>query len=167
LLTNRIDRAHPDNTWMQFLGRSQQEGIQDLQKMKRELDVDTRLLDCVSLGQKCSIVEASAPLRKELGYATSKEFKRARKPFERARNRLFHHEPLVGANQSSMENEPPEDGLRDAISHHDRIVVEPNDVKWLRDCVVQLRDWIMRMENAGAGLQDAQGGRIGGTLPAT
>jgi hypothetical protein len=144
LLADAISREYRGDTWISALSASQQARIEELQQEKIKQDADTRLLDCASLGQKCDVASRTPALRKLLGCPSKSKFDGERRTFVRLRNRLLHNQQLV----LGRDGRAPEDTLRDALAHGDRLIVTADAARTLRDVLGILQRWIDAMNHS-------------------
>lgn len=140
LLADAILRQYRGDTWIDELSAPKQVTIRELQQKKVEVDADTRLLDCATLGMKCDVASRTPALVKLLGYPSRTQFQKDRFRFERLRNRLLHNQDLPDTETSTLS--APEDNLRDALAHGDRLIVSGDAVKTLHEVVATIHRWI-------------------------
>jgi len=140
LLASGIQREYRGDSWIEKLSRQKQAKVLELQKKKIEVDADTRLLDCTTLGMKCEVASRTPALVRLLGYQTRAEFQADRFAFEGLRNRLMHHQDLPCTAERG--DSAPEDVLRDALAHGDRLIVTGDAAKALHNVVAIVHKWI-------------------------
>lgn len=142
LLAEAILLEFESDGWLEQLPRLQQDKIENLQRDKIREDADTRLIDCASLAHKCEVAARTPALRKLLGCSTRRGFEAERRKFVRLRNRLMHHQ---GVAFSSEKGTAPEDILRDALAHGDRLIVTSEAAGALNEVVAVVQRWIENM----------------------
>jgi hypothetical protein len=135
LLAERVETAHPSNSWIGLLSDQRQRQIRQLHEQKRSQDFDNRLIHCTTLSDKATVIGKSAELLAALSFESRSAFESRFQDVGRLRNRVLHGLPPL---------DKEADTLRDQISHGG-LVTKRADLQWLQRVVGLMQQWIDAM----------------------
>ncbi|MFV1984739.1 MAG: HD domain-containing protein [Thiohalomonadales bacterium] len=94
-LMKLVDRIYPDESWKSFLSPGRLTKAIEIYQERQRRNLHCRLIDCLQLTDKASILISNKNALEQLGFESAKQAKKVIKEFESLRNHLAHAQDIV------------------------------------------------------------------------
>lgn len=90
-----IERYCPDDSWLQYLSSGRIAKAEQFQAERRRKNQELRLLDCLQLADKSTVIARDQQLRNQTRFTSRRQLESASKQLEQLRNNLAHSQDIV------------------------------------------------------------------------
>jgi hypothetical protein len=101
-MVKTIEKLYPNDSWQQEVSKGRLKKAEEILRERQRRNQDARLIDCLQLSDKGYILINDPEMRKDFGFESMRQAKRAIKDLESLRNNLAHAQDILTHNWAAI-----------------------------------------------------------------
>jgi hypothetical protein len=101
-MVRTIEKLHPNGSWQQEVSKGRMKKAEEILRERQRRNQDATLIDCLQFSDKGYILVKDPDMRKDFGFESMRQAKRAVKDLESLRNNLAHAQDILVHNWAAI-----------------------------------------------------------------
>jgi hypothetical protein len=101
-MVRTIEKLHPNGSWQQEVYKGRMKKAEEILRERQRRNQDATLIDCLQFSDKGYILIKDPDMRKDFGFESIRQAKRAVKDLESLRNNLAHAQDILAHNWAAI-----------------------------------------------------------------